>query len=286
MQSVTMMAANGRHSKALIIAIIIIAVLVVSLAGVIILKTPNSQDYNNNPSGTNPPTNEPTATPFSTPTVAPTNLPTILPSVSFSPEIGMAQPITQGKSLQVLISFRDLYSEEMKPKLTAIADSESSGIYCTFSGASWFQEWLTINVPTSARTGNYVITINETYGQTSQTTSYPISVLSAQVQVSGTIHFNPTAQPNGEITPSGVQFVELHTNSSGGTEMGMRYAGTITGDSTSGYSYSITVPNGAYYSLEILDSSGQRYNGGTEGAVNIYAPPGSTSKTENLAYPN
>lgn len=249
--------------------VVVIVILVVALVGVLTLKNPNSSS----PS----PTSTPVTTPYSNPTTVPTTIPTDF-TMSFDPESGTLE-LMQGSSRQILISLNDLYSEEVKP--TFSANTGSSGIQCVFSSASWFQEWLTINVPTSTPTGNYEITVTATNGQTSHHASYHISVLSAQVQVSGTVHFNPSGQANGEITPSSIQFTQLVINSTG-TTTGLIYAGTITGNSVSGYSYSITVPNGEWYMAEILDSSGTRCFGGQ---FNIGVPAGSTSITKNLSYP-
>jgi hypothetical protein len=269
-------------SKNVKIAIVVIPLVFVALIAGIIMGSMANQS-----SLTNSPTPQPTATPYVYSTLTPTASPIEFSGLSFSPDSIL--PMVQGSNTKVLITLDNPYSNN-EPAVFS-ADTGSSGIQCTFTNASGIQEWLIINVPTSTPTGTYEATIIATVGQTSHSSQLQIPVLNAQVTVTGTVVFNPTGQPNGVIAPSGIQFIQLLENSTGGTVKGLTYAGTVSGNSATGYSYSITVPNVQWYAFGIVDSSGISYAAennlnGHDTFAFIQVQAGSTSIIENLSYVN
>ncbi len=268
-----------KMSKNVKIAIVVIPVIFVALIAGVMMGLMANQT---------PPTNSPTPSPTVPPLVYSTSTPTATPisfSLSFAPTSYEEQPIMQGSSEETIVTLSSFYSNQ---PTTFSADSGSSSIQCVFSDQTSMQAMLTFNVPTSTPTGTYQITVTATVGQSSNSATFDISVISAQVQVSGTVTFNPSGQANGAIAPSGIQFIQLIINSTGGTVKGLTYAGTVSGNSASGYSYSISVPNGQWYAFVIVNSSGTGY-AGTDGSHNIDefidVQAGSTL-TENLSYVN
>jgi hypothetical protein len=126
---------------------------------------------------------------------------------------------------------------------------------------------LTISVSTSVPTNPYSVTVTSTAdnGKT-YSTSYTLSVLSAKIQVSGTV----TTTGIG-TSPSQIQFIDQQT--------GLTYTGTMSGSS-----YSITLQNEHTYTVTVswkglLYSTGT-YNGGS---LYVWAPVGYTSMSRDYS---
>lgn len=271
--------APSKISKNVKIAIVVIPLVVVALIAGIIMGSMANQ-----PAQTNSPTPTPTATPYVYSTPTPAASPIVF-SLSFSPTGDEVAPVLAGSSESTIVTISP--TPFGTNKTTFSADSGTSGIQCVFSEQTSIQALLKMNVPASTPTGNYQITVTATVGQSSNNATFDISVKSAQVTVSGTVTFNPSGQANGAIAPSGIQFIQVFTNSTGGTQKGLTYSGTVSGNSATGYSYSISIPNGQWYAFVIVDNAGTGY-AGTDGSHNIEefidVQAGSTTITENLSY--
>jgi hypothetical protein len=221
-----------------------------------------------------------TNTPKSTPIVNPTSSPNVTPidfTLSFSPTNSQENLIMQGSNKTITITLSQF---SLNQSTTFSANDDLSGIQCIFSNQTNTQALLTMIVPMSTATGNYQITVTASVGQTSHSVPFNISVLSATVQVSGTIIFYPIKQANQPriaTLPSGIQFVQVHLNSTGSWIKGQTYTGVVADNS-----YSITVPNDKWYVPQIIDSSGTAYVCDQQ-LIYIGLQVGNTSTIENLS---
>jgi hypothetical protein len=175
--------------------------------------------------------------------------------------------VMQGNSIQTTVNINGVSGNPQT--VTLSGDSGTSGIQCSFNPASNtpdFSSTLTMSVPTSTPTSAYSVTITATGGGATHSTSYTISVLSAQVYVSGTVVTTGLG-----THPTQIQFADQQT--------GLTYTGSL-----SDTSYSITLQNQHTYTVTVswaglLWSSGT-YNGGS---LYVNAGVGVTTQTANYS---
>jgi hypothetical protein len=175
--------------------------------------------------------------------------------------------VMQGNSIHVLVNVAYLSGTNTNVALSG--DSGSSGIQCSFdptTNTPSFTSTLTMSVPDSTPTAPYSVIVTGTAGKVTHTTSFTVSVLSAEVYVSGTV----TTTGFG-TSPTQIQFVDQQT--------GLTYTGAL-----SGTSYSISLQNEHSYTVTVywqglLYSSGT-YSGGT---LYVYAPVGYTTQTQDFS---
>ena len=168
-------------------------------------------------------------------------------SISISSSSGT---VIQGNSIQSSVFIKYLGGSNVNVALSG--DAGSSGIQCSLDPATKipdFTSTLTMSVPDSTPTKTYSVIVTATGGGTTHTVSYTVSVLSAQVYVSGTVTTTGFA-----THPTQIQFVDQQT--------GLTYTGSMPGDS-----YSLTLQNQHTYNVVcywggLLGSSGT-FNGGS-----------------------
>ncbi len=149
--------------------------------------------------------------------------------------------VFQGNNLQIRIN---VTSKGKPENITLNSNSGSSGINCAFIppiGKSNFTSTLTMNVPDSTPTGNYSITITAFGNGQEQKASFIISVLSANVTVSGSI-----VVYHLWIPPTEVQFINTETH--------VVYKAPINNNS-----YCISLPANQTYGIE-GDWNGRIFN--------------------------
>ena len=175
--------------------------------------------------------------------------------------------VLQGSSIQTMVFINGVSGNPQT--VTLSSDSGSSGINCNFdpsSSAPDFSTILTLNVPDSTPTNAYSVTITASSGGISHSTSYSISVLSAQVFVYGTVETTGMG-----TTPSEIQFVDQQT--------GLTYTGSL-----SDTSYSITLQNQHTYAVTV-HWTGLLFTSGTYSGGSLYvnAPVGYTSMSQDFS---
>lgn len=234
----------------IVIAGVVIAVLLIALVAAWIMATQTGSGGGN------------LFNPTPTPTPAPTPVP------DFSIQTGDSSgTVMQGNSIQTTVYINWLSGNYETTTLSG--DGGSSGIQCSFSPTSSspdFSSTLTMSVPTYTSTNPYSVTITATNGAVSHSTSYTVSVLSAQVYVSGTV----TTTGVG-ASPSQIQFVDQQT--------GLTYTGTLSDNN-----YSITLDNEHTYTVTV-NWKGLLYSTGTfsGGSLYVYAPVGYTSMSQDYS---
>lgn len=202
------------------------------------------------------------------PLITPSPTPTPIP-LNFSISAG-SLTIIQGESTVDAVTVQ-LNSEPngFIPAVSLSVNSGTSGIQCSLdtpSGSPTFYSNVEISVPDSTPTGVYPIIVSGTGGGTTQSGAFTISVLSAQVYVSGTV----TTTGLG-TSPSQIQFVDQQT--------GLTYTGTLSGTSCS-----ITLQNEHTYTVTVT-WKGLLYTTGTYsgGSLYVYAPVGYTTQAQNYS---
>jgi hypothetical protein len=149
--------------------------------------------------------------------------------------------VIQGNSLQAQVNVVSLGKAE---NITLTSNSTSSGINCVFepsTSESNFTSRLAVNVPDSMPTGNYSITITAFGNGQEQKASFVVSVLSANVTVSGSI-----VVYHLWIPPTEVQFINAETH--------VVYKAPISNNS-----YCISLPANQTYGIE-GDWNGRTFN--------------------------
>jgi hypothetical protein len=150
--------------------------------------------------------------------------------------------VIQGNNLQAKVYVASIGKAE---NITLTSNSSSSGINSIFepsTGESNFTSKLTVNVPDSTPTGNYSITITAFGNGQEQKASFAVSVLSANVTVSGSIIVYHLWIP-----PTEVQFINTETH--------VVYKAPINNNS-----YCISLPVNQTYGIE-GDWNGRTFNG-------------------------
>ena len=117
--------------------------------------------------------------------------------------------VIQGNNLQAQVNVTTNGTPE---NIALSSNTGSSGINCTFE-PSWvtsnFTSTLTMSVPDSTPTGNYTITVTALGGGQEENASCVVSVLSANVTVSGTMQLLPNmARTNRNLITSNLNVVE------------------------------------------------------------------------------
>jgi len=149
--------------------------------------------------------------------------------------------VIQGNNLQAKVYVASIGKAE---NITLTSNSSSSGINCIFepsTGESNFTSILAVNVPDSTPTGNYSIIITAFGTGQEQKASFVVSVLSANVTVSGSIIVYHLWIP-----PTEVQFIN--------TETQVVYKAPINNNS-----YCISLPVNQTYGIE-GDWNGRTFN--------------------------
>ena len=175
--------------------------------------------------------------------------------------------VIQGNRIQTSVSIK--YLAGSKVNVALIGDAGSSGIHCNLDPITKipdFTSTLTMDVPDSTPTNTYSVIVTATGGGTTHSVSYTVSVLSANVYVSGTV----TTTGFG-THPTQIQFVDQQT--------GITYTGSMSGNS-----YSITLKNQHTYNVVcywggFLGSSGT-FSGGS---LYVNAGVGSTSMSKDFS---
>lgn len=175
--------------------------------------------------------------------------------------------VVQGGSIQTSVAIN--YISGSKVNVEVVGDAGSSGIHCNLDPITKipdFTSTLTMDVPESTPTDTYSVIVTATGSGTTHTVAYTLSVLSANVYVSGTV----TTTGLG-TQPTQVQFVDKQT--------GITYTASMSGDS-----YSITLKNQHTYNVVcywsgFLGSSGT-FSGGS---LYVNAGVGSTSMTKSFS---
>ena len=203
----------------------------------------------------------------STPTPTPT--PTPIPFDFHVELVQTSGSVLQGNSIQVGVTLT--YLQGTPEKVTLVASGGPDGATYSFSPnpipVNVFTSTLTINVPTSVPTNPYSVTVTSTSDNgKSYSTSYTLSVLSANIQVSGTV----TTTGVG-TSPSQIQFIDQQT--------GLTYT-----DSMSGSSYTITLQNEHTYDV-VCYWKGLLYSTGSfsGGSLYVYAPVGYTTMSKSFS---
>jgi len=189
--------------------------------------------------------------------------------------------VIQGNNLQALVNVTSIGKAE---NVTLSSNSGSSGINCTLEpsmGKSNFTSTLTMSVSDSTPTGNYSITITASDKGGAVNASSVISVLSADVTVSGSV--NIVVLPGFEVSSlAGIQFTDVQT----GNVTTFRFTFAPQSSNPVG-NYSVTLKNGHTYSVTISYYYGAII-GGMQPASDyietftVNAPAGQTAITENF----
>ena len=192
--------------------------------------------------------------------------------------------VIQGNNLQALVNVTSIGKAE---NVTLSGNSGSSRINCTFEpsmGKSNFTSTLTMSVPESTPTSNYGITITASGKGGSVNASSVISVLSADVTVSGSL--NIVVLPGVVVASlAGIQFTDAQT----GNVTAFRFPFAPQSSNPVG-NYSVTLKNGHTYSVTISYYIGAVI-GGMQPASDyittftVQAPAGKTSISEDFHDP-
>ncbi len=138
------------------------------------------------------------------------------------------------------------------PELVILtASGGPNGTECVFSkekgtpsANNTFTSNLTINVPADATSDIYTITITSTSANGNSTSkSYDLTVLNAEVQVSGTV----TANSYNDIFPTEIKFVNTADNSTYSTPVKTTSGSPSSGGLIQSGTYSISLPNQHIY---------------------------------------
>ncbi len=186
--------------------------------------------------------------------------------------------VIQGNNLQAEV---DVTSKGNLENVTLSGDTGDSGLGCSFepaTGASNFMSVLTVHVPDSTPTGNYSLTVTASRGEAVENASCIVSVLSANVEVSGRLEVY-LVYPDGYL--DSVQFQDAQTKAI--------YTVTFPFISidNSASDYSITLQNEHTYNVTVSFNQGigDIEFGGTyyAGSLYVYAPAGnSTISGQNI----
>lgn len=137
-------------------------------------------------------------------------------SISISSPSGT---VVQGDTIQTSVFIKHLGG--INASIALGGDAGSSGIQCSFEPTTRspdFTSTLTMSVPKSTPSKNYSVIVTATAGVATHIATYTISVLNADVNVSGTI------TTDAWVKPTIIQFIEQQT--------GLTYNGSIfTSDS-------------------------------------------------------
>jgi hypothetical protein len=120
--------------------------------------------------------------------------------------------LIQGNTLQGEVS---VISRENRENITLESNVDSSGLQCNFMpaiGVGNYTSTLTIKVPDSIPTGNYSVTIIASDNGTNKKATFIVSVLNANVTVTGNILLNPLGE-SYEVSLTQIQFTDIQTNS-------------------------------------------------------------------------
>ena len=199
--------------------------------------------------------------------------------------------VNQGENATIEVLVSHVSGKTSNVNLTT---ASTGSLGCTFgktAGVPTYTSTLTVNVPNSTAIGYYTIDVIATDGNTTETASCSVAVLSAQVLVSGNIqfYFGPEYNSPFSIYPFNLTFVD--------TENGASY--TTTPFSFDGYSYgwnySITLGNQHTYNVtlfqitvlgsSILGAPGQPKMTPTGiylGNISVYAGAGNSTQTCNI----
>ncbi|MGE5554787.1 MAG: hypothetical protein ACM3UY_00785 [Methanocella sp.] len=240
-----------------------IGVAVVLISIVLIWQSPNIisaiKSSNPNQSPTDLPSNT-TNTPI--PTLRPANF-----KISLGDTHGT---VTQGNQIQTQVYIQGIDGEPLAVSLNG--DSGSSGIKCSFLPSSRvpdFSSILTMQVSASTPTNIYQVTVSASDGEITHTVTYTVSVLSAEVHVSGTFS-GILVNSNGYSNFQNIVFVDKAT--------GAQYSGIMYGTYRS--SYSITLENGHTYEVRGNNSDGTTRYG--LGEIYVYAAAGQDIMTKDF----
>ncbi len=187
--------------------------------------------------------------------------------------------VIQGSSLGAEINVTSIGKPE---NVTLGSDAGSSGIVCSFEpamGTSNFTSLITVNVPDSTPTRNYSVTVSASGDGEVKNASYVISVLSANVTVSGTANISTVTY--GSPIIERIQFTDTKTNS-------ITTAASPYGPTYKIVNYSVTLKNEHSYkvtisylsnplSLPMSDVLGFPEETINAGTLTVNAPEGNTS---------
>jgi hypothetical protein len=150
--------------------------------------------------------------------------------------------VIQGNNLQAEVNITSKGNPE---NITLSAYEGSSSIRCSFdpvAGTSNFTSLITMNVPDSTPTGNYLVTASASGDGEVKNASYIISVLSANITVSGIANISDVT--NGAPIIERVQFTDTKTNS-------ITTAASPYGPTYKIVNYSVTLQNEHSYKVTI-----------------------------------
>jgi hypothetical protein len=185
--------------------------------------------------------------------------------LSLSPSNGT---VLQGNVLQSNVTVFNFTGLEV---VSLRADSGSSEITCSFnqtSGNDTFVSLLTLNVPESTDSNNYLI-IKATNGAVTHSSSYNVSVLNSQVTVSGQI----TTSDGTQIPGLQIYFYDEQTKQTYNADINLN-SYSIALQNTHTYDVTMT-----YFQLN-LGEIPRVYLG----SYSVNAPAGSTELTHNFAF--
>jgi hypothetical protein len=175
----------------------------------------------------------------------------------------------QGSNAQTRIQIDTVTG--VSQEVTLSADSGSSGIVCSFSPASTASgssSVLTLTVPSSTATKAYSITITAEGGGKSHSTAYTLAVLSAYVDLSGTVEASEL-----KVNMTSIEFLD--------TQTGLTYQEPILRNC-----YHISLENQHSYNVTVTWEDELGVIGIFDaGTVNVIAPVGSTTMTKNFGQP-
>ena len=187
--------------------------------------------------------------------------------------------VLQGNSLQAKVNVTSIGNPE---NVILGGDVGSSDINCTFEpsmGTSNFTSALTMNVPNSTPTGNYTLILTALGDGEMANASYVISVLSANVTVSGTV----TISAPGISSLSQIQFTDTQTDSTLAYSFPSSFPPVATNDFGT---YSVTLQNEHTYNITLVYFWGLMSVGkytADDGNFTVFAPAGSTSISQDFS---
>lgn len=188
--------------------------------------------------------------------------------------------VIQGTNSKIQI---EVTSNGKAENITLSCNVGLSSINCTFEpsiGISNFSSTLTVNVPDSTATGNYSLTVTASSDGKIETATYFVSVISANVTVSGTVEAGNFAAFN--VSLNQIQFVDIQTGATTTAGFQSSYSPTPI---TSRGTYSAILQNEHTYHASVSVSFGPSGRFTFDcGNVYVYAPPG--NRTMQQDYPN
>jgi hypothetical protein len=212
----------------------------------------------------------PSPTVTSTPTPTPMPTPTPEPTLSLNVSLNQTNVI-QGNDLQAEVN---VTSTGNPASIYLTFDAGSSGIVCSFEpakGLANYSSLLTMKVPNVTPTGNYSVVLTASSSELRENFSCIVSVLSAQVVVSGrvTVHsYYP------DVYLDSISFHDTQTNQS------QTILIPFVSINSPGYDYMIALQNEHTYNVVVNFHHGvgsAQFGAITTFSISIFAPAGNST---------